>query len=143
MEYMLKRLTEEEAGAVARRRDMFGITPIKYAVYSTSVEVAELLCPLLNQKALDDAMCTRDRSGATLLHTIATIDPSGVERVLALLSKKGRRKALRVMNRDGNTVGDIMRMDSSSTAHRCTTARYLRHNNTRFYVDEPTTVGML
>ncbi len=57
MEYMLKRLTAEEARAVARRRDMFGITPIKYAVYSTAVEVAELLCSLLNQKARDDAMC--------------------------------------------------------------------------------------
>ncbi len=82
MEYMLKRLTAEEARAVARRRDMFGITPIKYAVYPTAVEVAELLCSLLNQKARDDAMCDRDRSGATLLHTIATLDPPGVKRIL-------------------------------------------------------------
>ncbi len=57
---------------------------MKYAVYSTAVEVAELLCPLLNQKARYDAMCVRDRLGATLLHTIATIDPSGVERILTL-----------------------------------------------------------
>ncbi len=86
-------------------------------------------------------MCVRDRSGATLLHTIATIDPPGVKRILALLFKKGRRKALRVMNRDGNTVGDIMRMDSSSTAHRCTTARYLEAQQHSVLRHEPTTVG--